>query len=144
FEILSPKPAATVTHSNAARHTYQVDERQLARWNLSSSRLPSESEIRFHQPDLWEQYRLQILIIVGVLLLQAAVITGLTIERRRPRAAESALRQSLLEVLHLNRTAAAGTLSASVAHELNQPLAAIQSYADAAMLYLRQHPPNLK
>jgi signal transduction histidine kinase len=50
----------------------------------------------------------------------------------------------LLEVLHLNRTAVAGALSTSFAHELGQPLGAIQSYADAAMLYLKQSPPNLE
>jgi signal transduction histidine kinase len=53
------------------------------------------------------------------------------------------LRQRLLEVIHLNRTATAGALSASVAHELNQPLAAIQSSAEAAELYLKAEPPNL-
>jgi C4-dicarboxylate-specific signal transduction histidine kinase len=46
------------------------------------------------------------------------------------------LRRRLLEVIHLNRTATAAALSASVAHELNQPLGAIQSYAEAAELYL--------
>jgi C4-dicarboxylate-specific signal transduction histidine kinase len=34
-------------------------------------------------------------------------------------------------------------MSASVAHELNQPLGAIQSYAEAASLYLKADPPNL-
>ena len=47
-------------------------------------------------------------------------------------------------MLHLNRTAVAGALSASFAHELGQPLGAIHSYADAAMLYLKQSPPNLE
>jgi signal transduction histidine kinase len=50
----------------------------------------------------------------------------------------------LLEVLHLNRTGIAGALSNSFAHELRQPLGAIQSYADAAMLYLKRSPPNLE
>ena len=64
-------------------------------------------------------------------------------ERRRRLRAERELYQRLLEVTHLNRTAVAGALSASIAHELNQPLAAIQSYADAAMLYIKANPPNL-
>jgi C4-dicarboxylate-specific signal transduction histidine kinase len=78
-----------------------------------------------------------------VLLLQAGIIAGLIIERRLRRKAELELRQRLLEVLHLNRAATAGILSSSVAHELAQPLAAIQSYADAAILYLKQSPPSL-
>jgi signal transduction histidine kinase len=48
-----------------------------------------------------------------------------------------------MEVIHLNRTAVAGALSASVAHELNQPLGAIQSHAEAALLYLHADPPNI-
>jgi signal transduction histidine kinase len=53
------------------------------------------------------------------------------------------LRQRLLEVIHLNRTATAGALSASFSHELNQPLGAIQSNTEAAELYLKADPPNL-
>ena len=67
----------------------------------------------------------------------------LLVERRRRNAAELELRRRLLEVVHLNRTAAAGVLSASVAHELTQPLGAIQSYAEAAEIYLKADPPNV-
>ncbi len=77
------------------------------------------------------------------MILQAAVITGLFFERRRRRNAELELRGRLMEVIHLNRTAVAGALSASVAHELNQPLGAIQSYAEAALVYLQADPPNV-
>jgi C4-dicarboxylate-specific signal transduction histidine kinase len=46
------------------------------------------------------------------------------------------------ELLHAGRLAAVGQLSASIAHEINQPLGAILSNADAAELLLKQaHPP---
>src|SRR5262249_6692734 len=48
------------------------------------------------------------------------------------RETQNELRRRALEVVHLNRTATAGALSASIAHELNQPLTAIQSNTDAA------------
>jgi signal transduction histidine kinase len=143
YEILSGKPLDLIPRQNTPLHSYQVDERQLKRWHLKRSRLPPGSDVHFHQFNVWEQYHWGILGIIAILLLQAAVITGLVIERRRRRAAELELRQRLLEVLHLNRTATAGALSSSVAHELGQPLAAIQSYADAATLYLKQSPPNI-
>ena len=76
--------------------------------------------------------------------MQAAVITWLFFERRRRQVAEVELRQRVLEVIHLNRTAVAGALSASIAHELNQPLGAIRSYAEAAALYLKADPPNVE
>ena len=120
------------------------DWRELRHWNISENRLPPDSVVQFREPNVWERYRWQILAIAAILLAEAAVIAGLVIERRRRQAAELELRQRLLEVLHLNRTAVAGALSASFAHELGQPLGAIHSYADAAMLYLKQSPPNLE
>src|SRR5262249_19910439 len=47
------------------------------------------------------------------------------------------------QVIHLNRTAIAGVLSASFAHELNQPLGAILSNAEAAEVLLENHPRSL-
>jgi signal transduction histidine kinase len=120
------------------------DWRELRRWNISENRLPPDSIVQFREPNVWERYRWQILAIAAILLAEAAVITGLVVERRRRQTAEFEVRQRLLKVLHLNRTAVAGALSASFAHELGQPLGAIHSYADAAMLYLKQSPPNLE
>jgi C4-dicarboxylate-specific signal transduction histidine kinase len=57
-------------------------------------------------------------------LLQAAMITWLLFERQRRHRAELESRGRLLEFIHLNRTAAAGVLSASFSHEINQPLGA--------------------
>jgi signal transduction histidine kinase/ligand-binding sensor domain-containing protein len=50
---------------------------------------------------------------------------------RRERA-EAEAQQRLHELAHLSRVAFAGELATSIAHELNQPLAAIVSNADAA------------
>ena len=91
---------------------------------------------------MWQRYRRQLIALATVLLAQAAVIAGLVLERRRRRIAETQVRQRLMEVIHLNRSAIAGALSASVTHELNQPLAAIQCTAEAAILHLKVNPPN--
>jgi signal transduction histidine kinase len=120
------------------------DSRELQRWNINEFRVPSGSVLQFRPLSAWEQYHTQIIAIIAVLLAQAAVITWLYFERRRRQVAEAELRQRLSEVIHLNRTAVAGALSASVAHELNQPLGAIQSYAEAAALYLKADPPNIE
>lgn len=71
------------------------------------------------------------------------MVTWLLVERRRRQLIELELRQRLLEVIHLNSAATASVLSASVAHELNQPLGAIQSYTEAAEIYLKADHPNL-
>jgi signal transduction histidine kinase len=120
------------------------DWRQLQRFGISESRLPPGSEVRFREFSLWERYRWQMVAIFFALLLQAALIGWLLFEHHRRRIVEMKLRARLLEVIHLNRTATAGALSASVAHELNQPLGAIQSYAEAATLYLKADPPDIE
>ena len=120
------------------------DWRQLQRFGISESRLPPGSEVRFREFSLWERYRWQMIAIFFTLLLQAALIGWLLFEHHRRRIVEMNLRARLLEVIHLNRTATAGALSASVAHELNQPLGAIQSYAEAATLYLKADPPDIE
>ncbi len=144
LEILSGKDPAAITRLHSPALTYQIDERQFKRWKLSKARLPPEADVRFHEFNLWDQYWWQIIAIAAVLALQAAAIAWLYFERRWRRVAEIELRQRLLEVIHLNRTAVAGALSASVAHELNQPLGAIQSNAEAASLYLKADPPNIR
>ena len=59
------------------------------------------------------------------------------------KRAEATLRQSVDEIAHLNRVAAMGELTAALAHELNQPLAAILSNAQAAHRFLSGESPDL-
>jgi C4-dicarboxylate-specific signal transduction histidine kinase len=59
------------------------------------------------------------------------------------KLAEAALRRSLDEVAHMNRVAAMGELAASLAQELNQPLAAILNNAQAANRFLNRESPDL-
>lgn len=61
-------------------------------------------------------------------------------ERRR---AEEALRVMQAELAHANRVTAMGELSASIAHEVNQPIAATVTNAQAALRWLRAQPPDL-
>ena len=119
------------------------DWRELQRFGVDERRLPEDSQIRFRPPTLWDQYRWQVVAVMAILLTQALMISGLLIERRRRRLAEADARRRLLELMHLNRTAITSALSGAVAHELNQPLRAIQSYAEAATLYLKADPPNI-
>ena len=143
LQILSGKDAVTIPRQTIPIQKYRIDERQLTRLKLSKSGLPSDADIQFHQFDLWEQYRWQIIAIIAIVFAQTLAIVGLYLEHRRRRIAELEVHRRMLEVIHLNRTAVAGALSASIAHELNQPLGAIQNSTEAAMLYLEADPPNV-
>jgi signal transduction histidine kinase len=120
------------------------DWRELQRFGVDERKLPKDSEIRFRPPTFWDQYRWQAITVAAILAIQALMISGLLIERRRRRFAEADARRHLLELTHLNRAAAVSVMSTSIAHELNQPLGAIQSNAEAATLYLKKNPPALE
>jgi C4-dicarboxylate-specific signal transduction histidine kinase len=77
------------------------------------------------------------LIALAAAIAVAAVSLALFVrERRALRAARTALQRRENELAHAARLAAAGELSASIAHEINQPLGAILANADAAELLL--------
>jgi signal transduction histidine kinase len=123
--------------------TPKYDWRELQRWNIRESRLPAGSEIYFRSQSPWEQYRWQITAGVAALLLQAAIISWLVIERRRRHSAEADANSRRREVVRLNRVTTANVLSSSIAHELNQPLGAILSNTEAAQILLKADPPDL-
>jgi signal transduction histidine kinase len=123
--------------------TPKYDWRELQRWNISESRLPAGSEVYFRPASPWEQYRWQISAGLAALLLQAAIITWLVVERRRRYLAEAEAVSRRRQVVRLNRVTTANVLSSSIAHELNQPLGAILSNTEAAQMLLKANPPDL-
>jgi signal transduction histidine kinase/CheY-like chemotaxis protein len=66
-------------------------------------------------------------------------VTDIT-ERRR---AEEALQKAQTELAHVTRVTALGELTASIAHEINQPLAGILTNASASLHWLAGDPPKL-
>ncbi|MGH7871138.1 MAG: ATP-binding protein [Candidatus Binatia bacterium] len=61
-------------------------------------------------------------------------------ERKR---AEEALHNAQTELAHVTRVATLGEMSASIAHEVNQPLAAVITNANACLRWLARQSPNL-
>lgn len=59
------------------------------------------------------------------------------------RQAEQDLRKTQAEFARVNRAMTMGELTASIAHEVNQPLAAIVSSSDSCTAWLANEPPNL-
>jgi signal transduction histidine kinase len=136
-EIIAREPASTIVLYLAQfrdRVGRPYTPREVLRAISAESTAPTLTE----RP-LWREYPLQILSALAVVLLQAALIAWLLLERqRRKRAAEQMgraqaetgrYRESLA---HLVRVHAVGEMSAAIVHEINQPLVAIQNYALAA------------
>jgi C4-dicarboxylate-specific signal transduction histidine kinase len=76
---------------------------------------------------------LQLLAITIVILLQVLLASWLVHERQNRRSAERAARETMSQLTQLNRMAAAGELSAAIAHEVNQPLTSIVTRANATL-----------
>jgi len=62
-------------------------------------------------------------------------------ERKR---AEEAYYEAQAELARVTRMSAMGALAASISHEVNQPLAAVVTNADACLMWLSSDPPNLE
>jgi PAS domain S-box-containing protein len=59
------------------------------------------------------------------------------------RESERRYRESQMELAHVNRVTTMGQLTASIAHEVNQPIAAAVTSADAGLRWLAAQPPDL-
>src|SRR6185295_4950647 len=60
------------------------------------------------------------------------------------RESERRYRKAQLELAHANRVATMGQLTASITHEVNQPITAAVTYALAARRFLTAEPPNFR
>jgi signal transduction histidine kinase len=134
--------AATPAHlAEASSNKIIFDWRQMQRWDISETSLPPGSEIHFRERSVWQTYYWQIAFVSAVVLIQAGLISILLHEHRRRRIAEVQSRQRMAELAHINRFSTAGELTASIAHEINQPLGSILTNAETAQsMLLSSHP----
>jgi signal transduction histidine kinase len=117
-----------------------ADRGMIEKLGLRASSLPENCELIDDPPSLWREHRQPFLIALTVVLLQALTIAALLWQRRHRRIAEEQATLHLEELARAARFAAAGELSASIAHEVGQPLGAILSNADAAGMMLNDEP----
>jgi PAS domain S-box-containing protein len=71
-------------------------------------------------------------------------VGGIASDITAQKLADEAQRRAEAELAHLNRVATMGELTASIAHEVSQPLAAIVTSAGAGARWLKANPPNLE
>src|SRR4029077_16006848 len=136
--ILNGEKAGDIKVSPVEFSAPRFDWGQMQRWGIIEKNLPPGSEILFRDPTVWEQYRAHILAVTAAILIQAALIFWLLYEHWRRQRAEILARNTMSELSHVNRLATAGQLSASIAHEVNQPLAGIVANAQAALRWLEK------
>jgi C4-dicarboxylate-specific signal transduction histidine kinase len=69
---------------------------------------------------------------------------GTVIDATERKRAEEALREAQAELAHVTRVTTLGEMTASIAHEINQPLAAVVNNASACLRWLAGQVPNLE
>ena len=121
------------------------DRALLDGWNASvAAGEPFEAEARMRRAD--GEYRWFLIRAVPLHDEQGNIVkwygTSTDIEDRKQ--AEEAVRQAQAELAHVTRVMTMGELTASIAHEINQPLAAMVTNGNACLRWLTRATPNLE
>jgi signal transduction histidine kinase len=129
--ILNGAAPESITVPAPAARQATFDWRQLRRWGIAESRLPAGSVVRYRSPSLWEEYKLVMLGGMGALVVQSLLIAGLLYQRRARQRAEVDSLRNLALAADASRRQTMSTLTASIAHELGQPLSSMIHNAEA-------------
>lgn len=136
---------AAVTE-DALRAAIHPEDRELAANTLRKARSewrPATADIRVVRPDgeeRWLRIRARLPSDAGG---DTTRISGIFVDITEQKRAEIDAASQRQEVAHLMRVSVLGELSGAIAHEVNQPLTAILSHAQAAQYLLSQSTPNL-
>src|SRR5713101_511007 len=76
-------------------------------------------------------------------LEMATHLAGIAIERKLAREERERLRQAQADLAHINRVTTMGELTASLAHEVNQPVTAAVTDAKTCLRWLRDDEPDV-
>jgi signal transduction histidine kinase len=85
-----------------------------------------------------------ILLGATALFLEGLLVNWLLRERGQRRRSEAEARDAIAQLAHLNRIATAGELSASITHELTQPITGMVASANAALRWLSAPTPQIE
>jgi len=83
LRILQGEAPSSIRMSPIGLGTPKFDWREMQRWGLSTQALPASSIVEFRVPTVFEQYRNHILLAVAIVLIEAAFIVALLLNRRR-------------------------------------------------------------
>jgi PAS domain S-box-containing protein len=128
-----------------------------AEWRDSDERgvtkLKSDGTVQPHEKEFFRKDGSRVPVLIGAAAFGGredsgvAFVVDLTERKqaeREVRESERRYQEVQMELAHANRVATMGQLSASISHEMNQPIGAALTNAQAALRWLGARPPNLE
>ena len=136
LRVLSGERAETIPVETPMPAKCIVDERAMKRFRIDESLLPADCEVLFRDSSVWRDHPWYVFGALAAIAVQALLIAALLIQRKLRRQAVLASRQQRVELAHALRLATVGEMTAAISHDINQPLTAILSNAEAAEMML--------
>lgn len=115
--ILAGEKPASIPVQTLDPNQNMFDARQLRRWNISESRLPPNSIVKYADRSIWDLYHRYIVAFTAVLLLQFAFIFALARQARKLKQSESLLKDLSGHLMRMQEDERTG-----VARELHDDL----------------------
>jgi signal transduction histidine kinase len=115
----------------------ELDATAMERWGIPLLRAPASCTIA-NAPAARLKYFAWIAGLALLVLLEAALLWALWLQSRERRRAEAQLRERGAQLAQVSRISMIGALTASIAHEINQPMGAILSNTEAAEMMLER------
>ena len=139
-QILNGADPKSIAVNVSSFYQYIYDWRELKRWNLLDSKAIPEQSIFLNQfQSFFDEYRRYVLIVLGFIIFQTLIIYYLIrLYRYQKKVKQQILENQYLysKIVREERLSKMTELTASLSHELNQPLTAILYSAQAGMRFL--------
>ena len=142
-EILNGADPNSIMVTEKDYYDYAFDWRELKRWNIADSDLiPEGSTILFEEINYFDKYKWIVGAVLLFFVLQSLLIANLIRLNRNQKLMTKKIVETenrYREFLHEDRSLRLGQLTASLSHELNQPLTAILSTAQAGINFINSN-----
>jgi signal transduction histidine kinase len=137
--VLQGKAPSSIHYTSADYYVNMFDDRQLRRFKIDRRLLPKGSVILYRENEFLARYKWIFVAGLLFLILQSLMLFRLFFLNRKQKQMTQKLRESenkFRELAREDRILSIGLMTASLSHELNQPLTAILSTAQAGLKFI--------
>jgi signal transduction histidine kinase len=138
-EVGNDQRFATYTTLPAGKYTFRVQgATSRGQWDEPGATLRIEI-----MPAWWNSWWFRVTYIAALLVVAAAIYAYRKRQQKREEERSERLRQAQADLAHINRVSTMGELTASLAHEIKQPIAAAVTDARTCLRWLGRDQPDV-